>query len=1025
MPVSDAELLDDLLLEWEDRLDSGRPATPEELCPPERSDLLERLKAEVAKLERMRGLEESPTPDDHSGQDSTLPPEAARFEGGRFRPSRFLARGGLGAVYVARDRELGRRVALKTMRADRSTEAARLRFEREAAITGRLEHPGVVPVYGRGVDNRGQPYYAMRFIAGENLRQAVETYRSSAEVRPAGERARTMHGLVTRFAAACQTIAYAHSRGVIHRDLKPDNIMLGPYGETLVVDWGLARLMAGATADESAAADETPADESLTRSGAALGTPAYMSPEQASGNTSAVGTASDIFGLGATLYFVLTGRGPYRGATALEDAIAGRFPRPSAISPGVPKALEAVALKAMARDPSDRYPNAAALAADLESWLAGERVTAWREPWLTRLGRSIRRHRSLAAAVAAAVLVAAVASGAGVVVLGRKNGELAQANRDVSSQRDEAQAAQRAETMAKAEATRNAAEATNRANALYTTLSGVVEQIAPPPSTGKRTDLEALLNDIEAKIDQLEGLGLPEHDVAKLRALACYAHGSLLNTLRPDDAAKYYERAWKALKPLEPVDPQTFRARTVLYLCTLALNRLERRDFNTMEQTLFRLEACDIAWEDDHRTPEDAEFLRAWVAMCRGKRALVQKPKVGNEDLEHLENAARLGRELYRGNALNTHYFAFLFVSTINLVDAHTGREELGQAIESIDEAMRVLESSSNWERAQGLAAELAQRRGNIYTRDFRLDKSIVSYLDSAAKFYTAGNQEPGNAQWKISFTQSLALAAYNCWKFGHAGARIIADVAQQSLNAAIGSQPNNTDALNVTRIIVRNVNALEYLSDRNYTKSRGIYQNLLKDVERIDWPVDRKNTSLGTMHFLSAMVESFAEDSAMEEFHFRKCLEHFEKVNPLVMDLQARNLRAAAERTLEARKGGHAASAKAAQKIENLSKTDSDIIYHAARLFADARNKLLGKRTAAELAAEELRTFEEYTEGMNRCLDKVVSLGFRNRKYFMATPEFQPIKDSSDFRARLDRNDPGQEIEKALEEFQKANSNR
>jgi serine/threonine-protein kinase len=230
----------------------------------------------------------------------------ATAKGARFQPLRSHARGGIGQVGVALDTELNREVALKEIQPQLADDpGSRGRFLLEAEITGRLEHPGVVPVYGLSADGRGRPYYAMRLIRGDSLKQAIERFHA-ADARPGrdhSERALALRGLLNRFVGVCHAVAYAHSRGVIHRDLKPSNVMLGPYGEALVVDWGLAKVVGR---DDPAAWPEatfrpSPASgsgSSETQAGTAIGTPAYMSPEQAEGRLEAVGPASDIYSLG-------------------------------------------------------------------------------------------------------------------------------------------------------------------------------------------------------------------------------------------------------------------------------------------------------------------------------------------------------------------------------------------------------------------------------------------------------------------------------------------------------------------------------------------------------------------------------------------------------------------------------------------------------------------------------------------------------------------------------------------------------
>src|SRR5262245_56334341 len=259
----------------------------------------------------------------------------------------------------------------------------------------------------------------MRFIRGNSLRKAIEQFHAADKAhRNPSERSLAFRNLLRRFVDVCNSVAYAHSRGVVHRDLKPANVMLGSFGETLVVDWGLAKagvdvgwLDDGQTADPALPAT-TNGDEPATRAGAIVGTLAYMSPEQAAGRIEFVNAASDIYGLGATLYVLLTGERPFPGkdtAETLAKIQEGKFAPPRTAKADTPPPLDAICRKAMALAPQDRYASALDLAADVEHWLADEPVTAYRDPWTVRLGRLARRHRTALVAAAVLLLSAVVA----------------------------------------------------------------------------------------------------------------------------------------------------------------------------------------------------------------------------------------------------------------------------------------------------------------------------------------------------------------------------------------------------------------------------------------------------------------------------------------------------------------------------------------------------------------------------------------------------------------------------------------
>jgi len=327
----------------------------------------------------------------------------ARVDRGRYAIAGELARGGLGRILRARDRHLDRTVALKEM-LGRGGEGER-RFVREALITARLEHPSIVPVHDAGVADDGAPFYAMKLVGGRPL----------AEVFAGATTMADRLALVPRILAVADAIAYAHSERVIHRDLKPANVLVGEFGETVVIDWGLAKDLEAGEVDDAAATHRMTAshgDDAQTVDGAVLGTPAYMAPEQAVG--AEVDERADVYALGAMLYELLAGAPPHRGKTldeVLRKVIAGDLEPLARRAPDVPPDLAAIVAKAMARDPGDRYRTAATLAEDLRRYVTGQLVGVYEYGWTERLRRWVSRHRAPVAVGAVAALLLAVLGG--------------------------------------------------------------------------------------------------------------------------------------------------------------------------------------------------------------------------------------------------------------------------------------------------------------------------------------------------------------------------------------------------------------------------------------------------------------------------------------------------------------------------------------------------------------------------------------------------------------------------------------
>lgn len=316
-----------------------------------------------------------------------------------------VARGGMGVVRRARDRRTGRWVAIKELIGETVHPVQRRRFVREARITAQLQHPNIVPVYEIGQWPDGRPFFAMKLVGGRPF-DVVADEALDADARLA---------LVPRILPAVDAIASAHEAGIIHRDLKPANVLLGEFGETIVIDWGLAKGIGEAEATDSLeidaldSIDSMQGSEQLTRAGTIVGTPAYMPPEQA--RAEPLDARADVYALGALLYHALCGRAPYEGgASQAVRALLTGPPTPlRTIAPNAPPDLVSIVDKAMARDPADRYADARELARDLDAFRTGRLVGAYEYTSWELLTRFVRRNRALSATLLLLVVLAAVA----------------------------------------------------------------------------------------------------------------------------------------------------------------------------------------------------------------------------------------------------------------------------------------------------------------------------------------------------------------------------------------------------------------------------------------------------------------------------------------------------------------------------------------------------------------------------------------------------------------------------------------
>ena len=354
-----------------------------------------------------------------------------------YQIERFLARGGLGEIFLARDKRLDRIVAIKVPRNRDPNSAERQRLSREAEITGKLKHPGIVPIHTSGQDLAGQPYYVMQYVEGRTMKDAISDWHQTNESGDSGKFATfEFRRLLQSLISVCNTVAYAHEQGYIHRDIKPGNIILGEFGETVLLDWGLAKQFeeVKSSSDEShvralseswsANRDDTIA---ATNPGQPIGTPEFASPEQVQGRIDHQDERSDVYSLGATLYFLITGSRTldpddltdFSKATAIR-----KIPAPLDLNSSIPVDLNAICTKAIAFDPEDRYQSVYEFSAELERYIADEPIETRRQSSFHRIRRWVKSNPRKTYSMTSGATVAMFALVVSAILLNQKAVEL-------------------------------------------------------------------------------------------------------------------------------------------------------------------------------------------------------------------------------------------------------------------------------------------------------------------------------------------------------------------------------------------------------------------------------------------------------------------------------------------------------------------------------------------------------------------------------------------------------------------------
>ena len=565
-----------------------------------------------------------------------------------------IARGGLGAVWSAFDNNMERTVAAKELLPDALQSSKMIdRFYDEARITGQLDHPGVVSVYDLGNKPDGCPFYTMQLLDGRPWGEIIHEFHASTSIASDGEYG--LHRLIDTLIDVCDAVGFAHEKNVIHRDLKPQNVMVGRFGETVVVDWGLAKTVHMQNTDIATLDLATPSDiadipqserrsrdRERTRMGDVIGTPSYVSPEQASGRLD-LGPRSDVFALGVILYEILVGKTPFRGANTdatIDNVKRGEYESPRKINRRLSRTLDAICRKALQNSPDDRYANAQELGNDLRAWKAGQPIAAHQETLVERAHRWVRFHKSLSTAVALTVLSFSIASTVACVMV--RSAELSEERARIAAEasRDEAIEAKEREQRAKEMALKMLSEGVKTADAMLIKESHVL-QFYP----GLDTNRKRLLEQAEASYMAFASNSSDDPLVKRATAESLIRAGDARQLLgRLDEAAAAYQRANKVMTSLPDNFAGDATAKLILANSLIGTGLAISQDKTQFQRATNAFESAEqILNRLIRQHPDNDEFI---FARCRCKIAFARFNKNHDETEQARKQLEYSTREL-------------------------------------------------------------------------------------------------------------------------------------------------------------------------------------------------------------------------------------------------------------------------------------------------------------------------------------------------------------------------------------------